>query len=53
MADGNKNGDLADRVAGDACMNYAVFSYINSHDSAKFEVKWRNRDNFQLWLQLC
>lgn len=23
-----------------------VLPYINSHDIAKFEVKWRNRDNY-------
>lgn len=46
MEDGNKNGDLACHAAGDACTNYAVLPYINSHDIAKFEVKWRNRDNY-------
>lgn len=31
----NKNGDLTCHEAGDACMNYTVLSYINSHDVAK------------------
>lgn len=47
MEDGNKNGDLACHAAEDVCMSYAILSYINSHDTATFEVKWRNRDNFR------